>query len=301
MNLKNYFPTTWLGHFFQTDLQEMTGDNLHFGGKVVIEPSQPTMSTRNLFVSKSSLFGIRKHLIVSALLLAAFLPGRLLAAPIVWSGANVATDTNWSDNLNWVGNVAPGSGDDVKFYDTGAAGTVGVIDNIVDGSFGGTVASLQYANTNGFHTTSIPVGVTLNVTGANGITSGTLQDSGSTLIVNASVAGAGTLNVNNILAPIIINQGRAANGNGTQRGILDMSGLSTFTANISLIAVGDAMAGGSANAQNATGTLKLGQTNVITTSFVGTAVTNGVTATPTNSIEIGANNGNAGGDRKSVV
>ena len=253
------------------------------------------MSTRNLFVSKSSLFGSKKLLPAAALLLATFLAPGLSAATIIWSGANVATDTNWSDNLNWIGSVAPGSADDVKFYDTGAAGAVGVADNIVDGSFGGTVASLQYANTNGFHTTSIPVGVTLNLTGTNGITSGTLQDSGSALIVNASIAGAGTLNVNNILAPIVINQGRSANGNGTQRGILDMSGLHTFTASISLIAVGDAMAGGSANAQNATGTLKLGQTNVITTSFVGTAITNGVTATPTNSIEIGANNGNAGG------
>ncbi len=253
------------------------------------------MSTRNPFVSIPSLFGSRKLLTVALLLLAAFLPARLLAAPIVWSGANSATDTNWSDNLNWVGSIAPASGDDVKFYDTGAAGAVGTIDNIVDASFGGTVASLQYANTNGFHTTSIAAGVTLNVTGANGITSGTLQDSGSALIVNASIAGAGTLNVNNPLAQIVINQGRSANGNGTQRGILDMSHLNMFTANISLIAVGDALAGGSANAQNATGTLKLGQTNVISTSFVGTALTNGVTATPTNSIEIGANNGNAGG------
>lgn len=250
------------------------------------------MSTHNPRVPR---YSSRKFFTVAVTLLAIFMSPRLFSATIVWSGAHSATDTNWSDNLNWLGNVAPGSGDDVKFFDPGVAGTVGTIDSIVDGSFGGTVASLQYGNTNGFHTTSISSGVTLNVTGANGLTAGTLQDSGSALIVDASISGAGTLNVNNTVANIIINQGRAANGNGTQRAILDMSGLSMFNANVSLIAIGTAMFGGAANAQNATGTLKLGQTNVITTSFIGTAITNGVTSTPTNSIEIGANNGNAGG------
>lgn len=250
------------------------------------------MSTHN---SRVPQYLCRKFFTVAVTLSAMFLTPRLFAATILWSGANSASDTNWSDNLNWAGNVTPGSGDDVKFFDPGAAGAIGTINNIVDNSFGGTVGSLQYGNTNGYHTTSIGAGITLNVTDTNGLTAGTLQDSGSALIVDASITGAGTLSVNNTTANILVNQGRSANGNGTQRAILDMSGLSLFNANVSLIAVGSASFGGSANAQNATGTLKLGQTNVITTSFIGTAITNGVTSTPTNSIQIGADNGNAGG------
>jgi hypothetical protein len=33
------------------------------------------------------------------------------AATITWSGADSATTTNWSDGLNWLGNVAPGTSD----------------------------------------------------------------------------------------------------------------------------------------------------------------------------------------------
>lgn len=215
------------------------------------------------------------------------------AATIVWNGAS-GTDTNWSNANNWVGGIAPGGSDDVKFFDAGATNAAAVVDNVMDSGFGGTVASLQYGNTNGFHTTLIPSGSTLNVTGAGGLTAGTLTDNGSAQIVTATVTGAGMLNLNNSAALLLANQGRAANGNGTQRGVLDMSGLNNFTGNFSLIAVGSASFGGSANAQNATGTLKLAQTNQITTSFVGTPITS-VVATPTNAIQIGADNGNAGG------
>lgn len=220
----------------------------------------------------------------------------LRAATIVWSGAS-GVDSNWSTGANWVNTTAPGSADDVKFYDLDNVATVSNINNVVDLSFPGTIGSLQYGNTNGFHTTSITNGETLNLTGANGLTAGTLTDNGSAQIVNATITGAGALNLNNTAANIVVDQGRAANGNGTQRAILDMSGLASFTANFNAMSVGATMFGGGNNVQNTTGTLKLAQTNVITTFQIGTAITGsaGNQSTPTNSIEIGANNGNAGG------
>ncbi len=231
---------------------------------------------------------------VPIVLLTAVVATAAQAGTIIWSGAS-GTDTNWSNPANWVGSVAPGSADDVKFFDLGSNGTPGLANNLDDSSFSGTIGSLQYGNTNGFHTTVIPNGTTLNITGGNGLTVGTLQDNGSAEIVTATVTGAGgALNLNNANAVIVVDQGRAANGNATQRATLDMSGLSTFTGNVSAIAVGSVIFGGANNIQNATGTLKLAQTNVITTFLPGSA-TNSTTSTPTNSIIIGNDNGNAGG------
>ena len=217
----------------------------------------------------------------------------LPAATIVWNGAS-GTDTNWSNGNNWIGAVAP-AGDDVKFFDAGNTGTVGLANNLVDISFGGYIGSLQYANTNGFHTTVIDSGLTLNLTNASGLTVGTLTDN-SNQIVNATITGAsGTLNISNSAASVLVDQGKAVNIAGTQRAILDMSGLATFVATINSISVGTTTFGGPNNAQNATGTLKLAQTNLITTAFFGTPIALGTVSTPTNSIQIGSDNGNTGG------
>lgn len=236
-----------------------------------------------------------KNLIRLLALLTAVLSTQTMsrAATIVWSGAS-GVDSNWSTGANWVNSTAPGSADDVKFYDLDNVATASNINNVVDLSFPGSIGSLQYANTNGFHTTSITNGQTLNLVGANGLTAGTLTDNGNAQIVNATITGAGALNLNNTSANIVVDQGRAANGNASQRAILDMSGLASFTANFNAMSVGATMFGGGNNVQNTTGTLKLAQTNVITTSQIGTAIGSNQ-STPTNSIEIGANNGNAGG------
>ena len=226
-----------------------------------------------------------------------FFASKSSAATATWTGAS-GTDTNWSTGGNWLGGTgtggAAGSADDVKFFDTGSVATASNVNNIVDLGFGGAINSLQYGQTNGTHTTLITNGATLNVTGASGLTVGTLTANGNAQIVNATITGAGALSLNNSAANVLVDQGLAANGNGTQRGILDMSGLASFNANISGIAVGTTMYGGANNAQNATGTLKLAQTNVITTTFIGTPIASNI-ATPTNAIQIGANNGNTGG------
>ncbi len=215
------------------------------------------------------------------------------AATDIWAGPGVGTNA-WSTNAFWSLGASPGPNDDVRFFDGGAAGlAVSNVNNFVDASLG--IGSLQYGNTNGNHTTLIAPGQTLLVTNANGLVVGTLTDNGNAQLVTATMVGSGgSLVVTNPTATIIINQGRSANGNGTQRATLDMTGLDTFVANVSRIGVGTAILGGANNAQNATGTLKLARTNIIASTFVVATITNS-TSTPTNAIEVGGDNGNTGG------
>jgi pectin methylesterase-like acyl-CoA thioesterase len=213
------------------------------------------------------------------------------AVTIIWSGS---ASTNWSDPGSWTGGV-PGGGDDVKFYDPGAT-TAGVsnINNFVDPSFAGLIGSLQYGNTNNSHTTLIGPSQTLNVTNTGGLIVGTLTDNGNAQVVNATVTGpGGTLSLSNPAAVIYISQGRSANGNSTQRATLDLSGLGTFTVIANRVDVGTRQPGGANNAQNATGTLKLAQTNILTLAYAPSAY-NGA-ANGTNAIDVGENDGNAGG------
>ena len=153
------------------------------------------------------------HSKVSATLIAAAVTaGTSQAAVILWSGSS-GTDTNWSNGNNWVGNVAPGGGDDAKFFNLGTNGTVAVPNNLVDSSFAGYLGSLQYGNTNGFHTTSIAAGQTLNITNTGGLTVGTPGDVGVAYTNRATISGVGgTLNVSNAAANISLNQlsGRSA-------------------------------------------------------------------------------------------
>jgi len=82
------------------------------------------------------------------------------------------------------GNVAA-----IGRIDAGASGVaVSNINNVVDASFGGEVASLQYANTNGNHTTLIGVGQTLRLSGAGGLMVGTETDNGTAQQVNTTMA-----------------------------------------------------------------------------------------------------------------
>ena len=237
------------------------------------------------------------------LLLLAFLLGLSAisagAATIIWSGAS-GTDTNWSNGNNWVGNVAPGGGDDVKFFDLGAVGTASATgtntpNNLVDASFGGYIGSLQYGNTNGNHTTVITNGATLSVTNTGGLTVGTLTTPSTTQKVYATITGAGgTLVVSNLAANIVIDQGtNTASGGATLRATLDLTGLGQFIATVNRVGVGSAQLGGANNAQSATGTLLLGLTNTISSRFSGNYTAAG--AAITNAIDVGVDNGNAGG------
>jgi autotransporter-associated beta strand protein len=195
-------------------------------------------------------------------------------AVIVWNGPGAGAN-NWSASGNWLPAELPEALDDVKFYNPGATGVViSNVNNFVDAGF--TVASLQYANTNGNHTTAIASGATLNIIGANALVTGTETDNGSTQTVFATITGVGgSLTVSNAGADIIVRQGSATNS--SQRATLDLSGLGMFTAGLNQILVGTV---GPVN--RATGTLYLGRTNEVT-----------VTGSP--GILAGDNNSNNGG------
>ena len=159
------------------------------------------------------------------------------AGTIVWSGTS-GTDTNWSNGNNWAGSVAPAGGDDAKFFNPGTNGVAGTPNNLVDGSFAGYLGSLQYGSTNGFHTTVIAAGQTLNITNTGGLFVGTPGDLGVAYTNRATITGSGgTLNVSNTTAVISLDQGTAATVNFAQS-ILDLSGLGNFNATISRIGIG---------------------------------------------------------------
>jgi fibronectin-binding autotransporter adhesin len=161
-----------------------------------------------------------------------------LQSQTLWLGTNSLTvTTNWSDPLNWSGgtgdNGMPSSADAVKFFDSGAAATVSNINNVVDAAFAansssGTIASLQYGNTNGFHTTYIQPGVTLNV---GTLSVGTTVNSGA-LTVNSTITGGSGATLN-LSGP---NFGVSQGSNG--KAILDLSGLDALVANITTLGVG---------------------------------------------------------------
>ena len=179
---------------------------------------------------------------------------------VIWNGPGVGLN-NWSIAGNWSPAEVPESLDNVKFYDPGAGG-VGIsnINNVVDSNFGGTIASLQYANTNGNHTTLITAGSALTISGSAGLIVGTETDNGSSQTVLSTLTGsAGTLNLDNPAADLIVRQGSATSS--SQRATLDLSGLGNFTADLNQILVGVV---GPVN--RATGSLFLAHTNTIFTS-----------------------------------
>ena len=232
--------------------------------------------------------------VLAGLLAAAFLVSNAEAATIVWSGAS-GTDTNWSTGGNWAGNVAPGGGDDVKFFNAGTNGAAGTPNNLVDGSFGGYIGSLQYGNTNGFHTTAVAAGQTLNITNTGGLIVGTPGDIGVAYTNHATITGSGgTLNVSNANAVISLNQGTATSVNFPQS-ILDLSGLDNFNANVSRIGIGTTTTAnpGSANQREA-GTLYLAKTNNITVNY-SVSLASYQAGGANNGIELARNPGNNAG------
>lgn len=212
--------------------------------------------------------------------------GILAFAPVTeagvasWTGAS-GTDTNWSDGANWSGGTGtanvPAAGDNVVFANSGNATTLTAINNIVDGTsgnFGGTIASLQYSNSNNFQNTLIAPGVTLSVTGSNSISDtlvvGTENVSSPVAVVTNSISGpGGTLIVSNALGNFMVSQSAAAAG---AKAVLVMTNLDSLVVNVGRIGVGVSGKYGWFNNDSQTfpnGVLYLARTNIISTSFQG--------------------------------
>ena len=212
---------------------------------------------------------------------------KLSAATVVWSGAS-GTDTNWSNSANWVGG-APSGADDVKFYDNGTNGAPGTPNMLVDAAFSGYIGSLQFAQSNGWHTIQIADGKTLYITNANGLYVGTITNVGAVRALTNSIKGTlgATLNVTNPAASIVLNQGETNALNGA-RAILDLSGLDNFNATVYAMGLGSlhfpAVQG--AAGQRNSGTLFLARTNVITLGLTDTLANYSTLGNRTNALEM---------------
>lgn len=101
-------------------------------------------------------------------MLALLLPIRpAIAQTVAWSGVDAISqvNSNWSDANNWSGGT-PRSNALIYFFDAGTNGARGVANNIVSSNT--TIFSLEYGNTNGFHTTQISAGARLTISN-NGV------------------------------------------------------------------------------------------------------------------------------------
>jgi hypothetical protein len=155
-----------------------------------------------------------------------------------WTGTTNLT-TDWSSGASWVGGTPPGASSDVLFTSLGAETNdfiSGVLtaNSIVDQNF--TVASLRFSQSVGgstYHTIQINPGVTLALTGLNGLS--LLQDNvniGSGMFAVFTGLG-GTLNVNNPSASVALLE-----DDSTQH-TLDLSRLGNFSANVNRFGPGD--------------------------------------------------------------
>ncbi len=176
---------------------------------------------------------------------------------MAWTGAG--TDMNWSTAGNWAASGPPTLSNDVVFVDEDSSSTVGTVNNTISSSI--IVGSLDYGETNGYHTTSIGPGLTLTIVDTNGLYSGTIGDTGTQLTTN-TITGGGTLIVSNTAATIEATQtdpGGNNGGNSAAISALDLSGLGMFQANIAQLLVGVDNIKKGANGQ-----LNLARTNIIT-------------------------------------
>jgi autotransporter-associated beta strand protein len=188
----------------------------------------------------------------------------LAAQTVVWSGFDATNNinTNWSDVNNWSGGT-PGPATNIYFFDAGANGIQGIVNNLVDANT--RILSLQYGNTNGFHTTQIKSGLTLTVSNnaaSNLVFAGTGTDNGASQTLYSMLTGSGSFAVvsTNTGSFFAVQQGSANNGN--HMASLDLSGLANFNLTAGRLMIGSANPG--AGGYNwLSGTLYLAGTNTI--------------------------------------
>jgi hypothetical protein len=157
----------------------------------------------------------------------------------IWMGPGDGSN-NWSSASNWSLGRVPGPGDYVMFTDAGSSATVSNINNVVDSGFAGTIGTLHYANSNGFHTTLIAPGQTLVLTGD--LIAGAGPPSCASRTVNITGPG-GVLMMSSTSNSISIGDHFTYGCN--PKLTLDMSGLDRFTADVGRLLVphGDGASG----------------------------------------------------------
>ena len=180
------------------------------------------------------------------------------ATDYTWDGSDSGTNLYWANPLNWTADSGtPGAADTAVFTAVGAAAS-GVTSEVDTDT---TITALTFnALTIGTkQTIQIDSGKTLALSAAG---SGPILTVGNSTAVgaNATVAafvGTGTLSVTGASRTInIVNAGASSNAT------LDLSGLSTFTANVSALRVADRTLIG--NVDNLRGRISLAQDSTIT-------------------------------------
>jgi autotransporter-associated beta strand protein len=203
-----------------------------------------------------------------ALLAAALFLVSSASAQSIWSATNnVSANTNWSSVANWSTAAAPGTGDNVQFFDLDTtAGAAGVVNSVLD--YSTNINSLWFGNTNGFHTLRLADDVTLiiNGSGVPGIAGTPLINAGldvytvSNQTVLATITGLnGTIIATNNGAIMQVRMGTRTNP-PTTKATLDMSGLGNFRADLTALRIGSE----SGDPRGVSGFLFLARTNVLT-------------------------------------
>ena len=213
---------------------------------------------------------------------------------VPWAGAQVwdaqaAPDLNWSTPANWDTDASPADGAAVSFSTVGTA-AVGTITNVVNPGL--SIGTLSFTQTGGAvaaHTTQIAAGQTLTVSGTGVVSvfgrvaDATVNDSTTVFTGSGSLAvtGGATANINVGLptGPTF------TSGNAVGTHIVDMSGLSSFTADMGTFNIGYTAQGFYSQA----GIVKLppAASIIATTVAVGATTSLGVTAPTTSLLELG--------------
>lgn len=202
-------------------------------------------------------------------------PGNNVPGMLWWTGGDLGLD--WAAGFNWTnvtagGFSAPGPANHLLFTNTATATAAPEITSVVADSL--TVASVQYRQAAGFHTTEISDGATLtisNSTAGNALWVSTLTNDANQTITASIVGAEAALVVNNPNANLNVRQGGVA---GNHRATLDLSGLNSFHAAVGRVFIaGD---GGSAVGDSRlSGVLYLARTNTIITSGAAPQINSG--------------------------
>ena len=183
-----------------------------------------------------------------------------IAQNVVWSGNGA--NLNWSNATNWTGGT-PGTATNIYFFDTGANGSQGVVNNIVGSNT--TIFTLTYGNTNGFHTAQINSGDTLAISNSSAAVlffDGTGTDDGGTQTGYTTITGFGSFNVVGTNSGSSFSIQQCSGTSGSHMATVDMSGLANFNAVIGRLLIGGD-GGSSGNMNRPSGTIYLAGTNTI--------------------------------------
>jgi fibronectin-binding autotransporter adhesin len=258
-----------------------------------MSPTKQTSHDRQMFIVKSKfVVGLVRVLLPAAIVLAMAWPAS--AAAVSWN--HTTGNLYWDNTANWSPTQVPGTADDVTFTNTGAVLITNppTVTNEVRSSI--TINSLTYApanTTNLTQTTKVDPSVLMKIQGSAAPPAGFTADGNVSLWAASTVST--TINANDVSQTLFTGGGQmdissATGGNtggdivvrqtnttsGTHNSILDLSGLSSFNANVDQLLIAYSSANGTGNNMNRpSGLMYLAQTNTITLNNTGAITASG--------------------------